>query len=367
MSIVFSRSLFMSVLPLVVLCGCAPATQGPQIMTEDAKREAALQREMAMDAQVKHIQYLQDVSMPILVKNAEMCDDQVAAYSGALTLSLDTVEKEYKETMETKYNISAWPTVILIAKNAPAYRALQAGDIIKSVNGQNISKGKAGYDQMQKALAEVKDTAEVEYVVERGGELYSVPIKTVMACDYPVQYQNSDTVNAAADGKYIYVSKGIIRFTESDEELALVIGHELAHNTREHSKAKRGNAIVGGIFGAVITVATGVDVTGLGADLGAMAHSQGFEEEADYVGMYHTARAGYKVDKAPQMWRRMAAENPQAIHLAGTTHPSTAKRFLSLEATAKEIAQKKAKGQPLFPEEREVESYQNDGPAGLND
>lgn len=110
--------------------------------------------------------------------------------------------------------------------------------------------------------------------------------------------------------------------------------------------------MIGALIGGVITVATGVDVTSLGSDIGGAAFSQGFESEADYVGLYHTARAGYPIAEAPKFWRRMAASNPGAIHIAGSTHPSTAVRFLALEESVKEIQRKKAAGIRLAPEEK---------------
>ena len=53
-------------------------------------------------------------------------------------------------------------------------------------------------------------------------------------CSYPVRLVNDQIINAFADGKNIIVTAGLMRFVESDDELALIVGHELAHNTMEH-------------------------------------------------------------------------------------------------------------------------------------
>ncbi len=144
----------------------------------------------------------------------------------------------------------------------------------------------------------------------------------------------------------------MLRFAETDEEVALVLGHELAHNTRGHIASRQGNALIGAIFGAVLTGLTGVDVTNLGSQIGAGAFSQDFEAEADYVGVYHTARAGFDIANAASFWRRMGLSHPQAIHLSGSTHPSTATRFLAIEKTVDEIETKRANNLPLVPDER---------------
>ena len=92
-------------------------------------------------------------------------------------------------------------------------------------------------------------------------------------------------------------------------------------------------------------------MTNLGAEAGAAAFSQEFESEADYVGVYHAARAGFDVSNAATMWRRMGTKNPRSISLLGTTHPSTAKRYLAIEKAVQEIELKRQAGLPLVPEE----------------
>ncbi len=346
---------------------CAPSTMAPSITDADAVKEANLQKEIAVKAENAKMQHLQNVARPILIANAELCEDKTAPYLGMLTQTQETTGKEYKETVAALYGVGEWPTVTLITEKSPASKAMKIGDMITHINGEELKPGKAGHERMGKIIDDLQGAEPMDLTVLRNGEAGKVIIQTQHACDYPVFLSNTDNVNAYADGKAVYVTTGMMRFVESDEELALVIGHELAHNTRNHMQAKRGNAIVGGLLGAVVTVATGVDVTSLGANIASGANSQGFENEADYVGMYHTARAGYSIDKAPALWRRMGASNPAAIHLAGTSHPSTAKRFLSLEATAKEIAEKRTKGLPLIPEERDPSSRsESQKPKGLN-
>lgn len=168
------------------------------------------------------------------------------------------------------------------------------------------------------------------------------------ACDYPVTVWEEPTINAFATGSKIFITSGMIKFCKSDDELALVLGHELAHNTMSHIDAKRGNGLLMSflIDGPIIAL-TGVN-PGIGRNIGEGMHSQGFESEADYVGMYNTARAGFDIDGVSDLWRRMATEHPTAIYTA-TTHPTTANRFVVLEATRDEINAKKAAGQQLEP------------------
>ena len=189
-------------------------------------------------------------------------------------------------------------------------------------------------------------------MIERDGAERRLTANPARVCNYPAVLVKDDKVNAFADGKRMAITSGMLRFAQRDEELALIVGHELAHNTRGHIEAKKGNMIIGGLLGAAASVLIGVNVTDIGAQAGAGAFSQDFEAEADYVGVYHVARAGYDVKSAASFWRRMAVAHPKGIHLAGSTHPSTATRFLAIEKAAEEVDRKRAGNAPLVPEER---------------
>jgi len=330
-----------------------------------AQGEAKLQRELAVKENMKYAQRLENVAAPILMKNTELCGDLVAPYLGAEFATKDGFHKDYQQTMADLYGVDKYPTITMIGAKTPASKVLRVGDMVTHVNGEALPEGKTSVAKMN-ALIKSSDKQNVELSIDRNGVAKTVTVNPVLACDSPARLSTSDQVNAFADGKRIGVTKGMMRFVENDAELATVIGHELAHNTRSHVSSKRGNAIIGGILGAAVSVAIGINVTDLGAQMGAGANSQGFESEADYVGLYHTARAGYDITKAPDLWRRIGASNPGAIHLAGSTHPSTAKRFLSLEATVKEINAKKAAGKKLVPQEREVVQSEDGKQTGVN-
>jgi predicted Zn-dependent protease len=123
-----------------------------------------------------------------------------------------------------------------------------------------------------------------------------------------------------------------------------------------HMDAKKRNAGIGAVFGAIIDIAaatqgvnTGGGYTNQMAQLGAMTFSQDFEREADYVGLYILARSGHSIRNAPNLWRRMATESPGSIKFA-SGHPTTAERYVRLETYITEIERKQASGAPLLPE-----------------
>ena len=141
-----------------------------------------------------------------------------------------------------------------------------------------------------------------------------------------------------------------MRFTENDQELSLVIAHELAHNTMSHMDSKVQNYVLGSVLD-IIAAAYGVNTQGVFGNAAAQAYSKEFEAEADYVGLYIMARSGQEINGAANFWRRMAAEHPgniQKNHAA--SHPATPERFVAIEKTIEEIHKKIDSGQALTPE-----------------
>ncbi len=175
-------------------------------------------------------------------------------------------------------------------------------------------------------------------------------------CVYEFELTEKGPINAWADGKSIYITPAMMQFIKSDEELSYVLGHEYAHNIMDHVGKTGFNVLVGAVAGSLIDglfasqgANSGGQFSDLGAEVGQLAYSQEFEQEADYIGLYIATRAGYDVSHAPNVWRRMAVKNPDEIYTA-TTHPTTAERFVMMEKSIREIKDKKKSGKPLLPE-----------------
>ena len=180
-------------------------------------------------------------------------------------------------------------------------------------------------------------------------------MKSTATCNYFASVVDNGTVNAWTDGSHIYVASGMLDFA-SDNDLALVVAHEMAHCTEGHITKKKTNILTGLALGTAAQMVLSSQGAWygqtLGSDLakyGASRHSQAFEEEADYVGMYIMARAGYSTKGVEGFWRRMAESNPIGSNSLAGTHPPTSKRYLLLAKTHHEIELKKRKGESLIP------------------
>lgn len=344
-----------------VIASCAPTTQFPDVNKDLAAREAEIQREITLKERHKYFTRLQDVSAPIFLANAEICpENKVKPFYGFHISSTDAVGKEFEAAARKVHGLNNRATIYHISPKTPAIGKFQKGDEIIQINDQKIKSGKKGLGQALDYLYDEKRLDETtNFIIARGGNNYTVAVNPKAACGGRALLSDDSIMNAFADGENIIFTKPMMDLTKTDSELALIVGHEIAHNSRKHIESKQGNALIGMVLGTALSVATGVNVMGLGSDLGGMAFSQSFEAEADYVGLYHVARAGYEIDEAPYLWRRMAAANPASIDMVGASHPSNSHRFVALEATVKEIKAKQAAGQALIPEEKKAEELKN--------
>ena len=159
---------------------------------------------------------------------------------------------------------------------------------------------------------------------------------------------DSPTVNAfALPGGKVGVYTGLIKLSASDDEIAIVMGHEIAHVTSRHGaeRTSQNYAIIGvGLAAAVAMETQHVDPAkrnlalaayGVGASVGYMLpFSRLHESEADSVGLRFAAGAGYDPRAGATFWRKMAAQGGSKPPEFLSTHPSDATRIANLQALA---------------------------------
>ena len=337
------------VLMALVLAGCAgPSTKRVAVNAEAQAREAKAQQRMAIQSEFALAVRLWTVGYAVLKGAAAQCGEAVRPSLGLAAMSRQRVANSAQhEAIAEALRLDDNLRVMAVYNNSAAANAgIQVGDIVVASSAAAVLTPKGE----TRAEAAMRLRAPVTLQVLRNGQPISLTIAAAPTCDYPLSVDPSSGVNAYADGSSIKVTKGMMRLATEDRELALVVGHELAHDTMGHITKKTQNAVLGTILD-VAAALYGVNTGGTFGSAGAAAYSQDFEAEADYVGLYYLALAGYDTTGAAEFWRRMAIENPASIKGSFTaSHPSTPERYLALEAVSAEIHHKQDIGAALTPD-----------------
>ena len=307
---------------LLALCASAPARAGDP----EAQRLYAL----ALDRLLKGQARIMRLADPIRIAAAPFCGRDVVPVLGLYAAHEHTFEdmnpKEmtYEEGLRDaaieRFQLDGRHTVLLVVPDLPAARAgLRPGDVVVEVQGRKPRRA-----TRLDALRRAGKDGPIRMTVEREGALVELELERRPGCAPPSRFWFGTTVNAFAThfheltGTYVYA--GMLDLFESDDELATILGHELAHMILRHTQ----------------------QVT-----------TKGTEADADYLGVYLAARAGFDVTRAIDVEDRLGGINPfSTIDWGFYSHPMSPARSLELRAAIREIVAKQDRGDPLEPEER---------------
>ena len=140
-------------------------------------------------------------------------------------------------------------------------------------------------------------------------------------CPARIRLARSAQTNAFASGRMVIVTTALLRFVENDDELAVAIGHELAHNILRHPQVLNAQKVPSGILRGFGKNASRVRAT---------------EEEADRLGLKLMWAAGFDVDAAIPFWRRYYARFDRTPQLF-RTHPGLKARERLITQTLAEL------------------------------
>jgi len=158
--------------------------------------------------------------------------------------------------------------------------------------------------------------------------------------DFRVYVVENEEWNAMAAPNYsIFVFSGLLAAMD-DDEVAIVLGHEIAHATHEHSSRQYGRSQWVGIGAMMAGSLLGEygSAAEMGSALAATAvvnsYSRNHEDQADRVGLRYADEGGYDVTKAPEIWAKFAkkyGDSPVAVNFFFGEHSRSRKRAELLE------------------------------------
>lgn len=233
-----------------------------------------------------------------------------------------------------RYGLNRGLGVLGVVEGSPAALAgLEAGDVILQVNGEPIRPApppgapepsaewraglEAGEDQLEAALG----SGPASLTVLRGGrDVLGLSLASRPGCPARVRLARSGQNSAFATARHVILTSATLAFAQNDDELAVILGHELAHVILGHADRLKREGVPKGLL------------RGLGKNA---ARVRATEEEADRLGLRLAWAAGYDVTAAIPFWRRYYArfDTPQFFR----THPSLGARERLVRETLAEL------------------------------
>ena len=233
-------------------------------------------------------------------------------------------------------------------------------DFVLMSESDEISLGQRYNKQIAKQQPTYPDKALNDYVNRIGQQLAVVSHRSKLKFEFKVV--DSTDVNAfALPGGFIYITRGLLAYLNSEAELAAVLGHEIGHVTARHSVRQHSASTATGVLGAVVTAATGVrgsqDLFNLMGGALLSGYGRKHELESDRLGAQYLVKAGYDpraiievigVLKNQELFETQRAKEegrePRSYHGVFASHPSNDQRLQEVVAEAGKLpANKSAK------------------------
>lgn len=228
---------------------------------------------------------------------------------------------------------------------------------------REISTGKQYYPLMtQMNDAELQDPKLQAYVQTIGEQLASVSHRPKLP--YQFNVVNSSTANAyALPGGFISVTRGLLLEMESENELAGVIGHEIAHATARHAARGEVRSILTNVLltaGQIYLQSEGISNAGLYSDLGQIgagailaSYSRDQERQSDRLGIQYMTKAGYNPQgmvELQQILLEQRKQNPGMFEQLFASHPLSEERIKNSQTLIDELDISTDTGVPGPPE-----------------
>jgi len=214
--------------------------------------------------------------------------------------------------------------------------------VVLMSEAQEIAMGKEADPQIIAQFGLYEDTAIQNFIISKGKQMAAISYRPKL--EHTFRVLNSEVVNAfATPGGYVYFTRGIMGYFNSEADFAGVLGHEIGHISYRHSVAQQRNAILaqlGIIAGIIISpeLAQFAELASTGVQLLLLKYSRDAEREADQLGVEYSSKIGYDAKQMALFFKTLerqsagteAAELPEFL----STHPNPADRYVTVNKLA---------------------------------
>lgn len=226
-------------------------------------------------------------------------------------------------------------------------------DIVTMSAAQEVEIGRKMHPQILQQYGRYSDEALQAYVNDIGQRIAAASHLPNLQFTFTVL--DSEEVNAfALPGGYVYVTRGILAYLNSEAELVAVLGHEVGHVTARHAVRQQSGAAAAGVGATLIGVLTGSgDLANLANYAGTAlvrGYGRDMELEADSIGAEYLVRLGYAPEAMIDVVRllknqemlevqiaRQEGRDPRVYHGVFSTHPDNDTRLKEVVASAGKV------------------------------
>ncbi len=341
-----------AVLSLTLLLGACASQMPSQTPTKTVPTASTAERS-ALRKMVAQQDRLYRVAAPLMIQNAELCASHARNLLGFTAKNQYSYTSALIEEARSVLGLDERLQVMGILQGSGADKAgLRRGDKLITVEGQPMPTGPGAERQAATLLvplvAPQGGRDGLQLTVLRGGANMALSIPFTRGCGYSIEVGNADLVNAYADGRRILITRGMMDFTQSDTELAYVLAKTIAHNVFQHASELNMHATLEGVIENLSQVQP--DEQTLAGSNGIKPMPAELDAQADRLGLYLAARAGYSVDGAVSFWQRLERQYPTSVRNGySALHPQFHARLPVLRNTVIEILGRLASNAPLQP------------------
>jgi hypothetical protein len=296
---------------LLLACGASEPSAGV----------TALLRLQQIDTRVQSIGYR------LAVHGAALCAP--VPLPGFVVHDLALYDRTEQPDARAAFGLDDRPHILAVAADSPAAAAgITPQDALVSIDGAPVpprTAPAASFDRVaaiDNALATAAGEGTLALGLVRDGVARTVRLTLERGCPSRFDVRDSQTDDAAADGHYIQITTAYAATADSDDALAIVLAHELAHNILGHRARLESEHVQHGML----------QLFGRNARL-----TRETELEADRLSIRLVAAAGYSVDAAIA-WRKRSWGTLTQELFRSPTHPSAHERLAALEAESQMLA-----------------------------
>jgi beta-barrel assembly-enhancing protease len=290
------------------------------------------------------------VAGPLLTSNAQLCTKRTRNILGFVARNRYSYSSQYANAARTTLELSERLQIFTVLAGSGAARAgVQPGDVLLAIEDQAVPAGENAERQVAAILAPlVARRSGVQITVLRQGVGLVINVPLTYACGFGIELGNTDNVAAYSDGHRVLITRGMLHYARSDDELAYVVAREMAHNILGHPSRRKLDTTLGAIIDNLMRVRPDASAMASMASLKTMP--QDMDAAADKLAFYLLARANVNIEPAIGFWQELAARYPASVQNGYTAmHQATAFRIAAMKGALEEIRARRQANKQLLP------------------